>query len=331
MFMKCFITGGTGFVGRNLSNSLLREGHVVVAVGLRPKQDIIQHEAFDYISADTSQEGSWQDAVNEADVVFNLAGKSIFKRWTESYKQQIYDSRILTTRNLVDALPENKEITFCSASAVGYYGNRGDETLTESSRCGDDFLAKVGVDWEGEAFRAEEKGIRVVAPRFGIVLGKGGGAMAKMVPAFKFFLGGPLGTGSQWFPWIHLDDLISGLMFVIENKVIKESVNFTSPNPVRNRDLAKTLGKVLGRPALMPTPGFMIRLVMGEFGNTLLASQRAIPDTLQKQGFKFRFEALEDALRDIVAEGYSKNNPETFICTECGEQHCTCHKRQESS
>ncbi len=298
--MKYLITGGTGFVGRHLSNFLLKRGHEVIAVGLRATPEIAQQETFRYISADTSQPGDWQDAVNEADAVYNLAGKTIFKRWTESYKQLIYDSRILTTRNIVDALPKNKQITLCSTSAVGYYGNRNDETLTEDSTGGDDFLARVGFDWEGEAFKAEEKGIRVVMARFGIVLGKDGGAMAKMMPAFKSFTGGPLGSGMQWFPWIHMADILSALMFIVENRDIKGPVNFTAPNPIRNRELAKTLGKVLKRPAFLSVPGFMIRLAMGEFGNTLLASQRAVPEKLLKHGFTFRFAELEDAIRDIV-------------------------------
>jgi len=300
--MKFFITGGTGFVGRNLSDSLLRGGHEVVAVGHRPEQDVVAHDNFEYISADTSRNGDWQDAVSEADVVYNLAGKSIFKRWTESYKRLIHDSRILTTRNLVEALPGNKPVVFCSTSAVGYYGDRGDETLTEDSAGGDDFLARLGIDWEAEARKAEEKGGRVVMARFGIVLGKGGGALAKMVPAFKFFTGGPLGSGTQWFPWVHLTDLIAGLMFIVENNEISGPVNFTAPNPVRNRDLARTLGKVLNRPSFVPAPGFMIRMVMGEFGDTLLAGQRAVPEKLLKHGFRFRFGELEDAIRDIVGK-----------------------------
>jgi uncharacterized protein (TIGR01777 family) len=298
--MKYLITGGTGFVGRHLSNFLLSGGHEVVALGLRSTPDIVQHERFRYIPADTTLQGDWQDAVKEADIIYNLAGKTIFKRWTESYKKLVYDSRILTTRNLVEALPNKKEVTLCSTSAVGYYGNRNDEILTEDSASGDDFLATVGIDWETEAVKAEEKGIRVVMARFGIVLGKDGGAMAKMVPAFKSFTGGPLGSGMQWFPWIHMTDLLSALMFVVDNKNIKGPVNFTAPNPVRNRDLAKTLGKVLNRPAFLPAPGFIIRLVMGEFGNTLLASQRAVPEKLLKHAFSFRFTELEDAIRDIV-------------------------------
>ena len=298
--MKYLITGGLGFVGRHLSDYLLSKGHQVVAVGLRPTQDLFHQDGFEYISADTSQSGSWQEAVKEADTVYNLAGKTIFKRWTKSYKQLIHDSRILTTRNIVAAFPENKAVTFCSTSAVGYYGDRGDDILTEDTAGGDDFLAKVGIDWEAEAFEAEKKGIRVVAARFGVVLGKGGGAMEKMLPAFKSFVGGPLGSGRQWFPWIHMDDLISGLMFVTEDENMKGPVNFCAPHPVRNQELAKTLGNVLNRPAFMTTPGFMIRLVMGEVTDALLASQRMVPEKLLTHGFLFRFPNLQAALEDII-------------------------------
>jgi uncharacterized protein (TIGR01777 family) len=298
--MNYFISGGLGFVGRRLTQFILDQGHNVRVVGLRPKQDITQNNDFKYISADTSKEGDWQDAVAEADVIYNLAGKTISKRWTKSYKEQIYDSRILTTRNIVAALPENKTITFCSTSAVGYYGDRGEETLTENATSGDDFLAKVGIDWETEAFAAENKGIRVITARFGIVLGKNGGALEKMLPAFKSFVGGPLGSGRQWFPWIHMDDMISGLMFVTENENVRGPVNLCSPNPVRNQELAKALGNVLNRPAVMTTPGFMIRLAMGEIAGALLASQRVAPEKLLEYGFQFKFPDLKAALEDIL-------------------------------
>lgn len=298
--MKIFITGGLGFIGRHLSNFLLNRGHQVAAVGTRPKQNLINHKNFSYISADTTQKGGWQDELQNVDAVINLAGRSIFKRWNKSYKQLIYDSRILTTRNLVDALPTNKEITLCSASGIGYYGNRGDDILSESEANGNDFLAKVCGDWENETFQAEKKGIRVVTARFGVVLGKDGGAMEKMVPAFRFFVGGPIGDGLQWFPWIQLDDLISAMMFVLENKGVYGPINFCAPNPVRNRDLAKTMGKILNRPAFMPAPGLMIRLVLGEFGMTLLGSQRAVPEKLLGYGFNFKYPDIIEAIRHIV-------------------------------
>jgi uncharacterized protein (TIGR01777 family) len=188
----------------------------------------------------------------------------------------------------------------CSTSAVGYYGFRGDEEITEDSTPGEDFLAGVCVDWENEAVKAVDKGIRVATTRFGIVLGKTGGALGQMIPAFKKFVGGPLGSGNQWFSWIHMEDLLNAFMFVFENQDIHGPVNFCSPNPVRNRDLARALGKVLSRPSFLTTPGFMLRLVLGEFGSVLLEGQRVIPAKLLKYGFSFRYPDISEALEDVV-------------------------------
>ena len=298
--MKIFITGGSGFVGTNLSFYLLEKGHSIIAVGTSLSHKVISHENFRYISADTTKKGAWQDALKDVDAVINLAGKNIFKLWSENYKKQIYKSRILTTRNLVKAMPDKKDTILCSTSAAGYYGDRADEVLKEDSLPGYDFLAKVCVDWEKEAFQAQAKGIRVAAMRFGVVLGKNGGALEKMVPAFKFFAGGPLGSGLQWFPWIHMDDLITAIIFILENPDIKGPLNFCSLNPVRNRDFAKTLGKVLSRPSFMRAPSFMIRLIMGEMGKSLMSSQRAIPDKLLKHGFTFQYPDINNALYDLV-------------------------------
>jgi uncharacterized protein (TIGR01777 family) len=298
--MKIFITGGSGFVGTNLSVYLLKNGHRIIAVGTSSAHKLIRHDNFHYISADTTIKGDWQDAIKDVDAVINLAGKNLFKRWSDSYKNQIYNSRILTTRNLVEAIADRKNIIFCSTSAVGYYGDRTDEVLKEDAPPGNDFAAKVCRDWEKEAFRAESKGVRVAAMRFGVVLGKDGGALAKMVPAFKFFAGGPLGSGLQWFPWIHMDDLIAAIMFILENSNVKGPVNFCSPNPVRHRDFANALGQVLSRPSVMRTPAFMIRLMMGEMGKSLMNSQRAIPDILLKQGFKFQYPDIRNALYNLT-------------------------------
>jgi len=298
--MQYFITGGTGFVGRHLCRTLLSRGRRVTAVGFRKSQDALRDDRFRYLSADTREAGPWQDAVSEADAVVNLTGKTIFKRWSKSYKKLIYDSRILTTRNLVDALPEKKGLVLISTSAVGYYGSRGDERLSEEASVGDDFLAMLGKDWEKEAYKAKDKGVRVVTARFGIVLGKDGGAMSKMLPAFRSFVGGPLGDGMQWFPWIHMDDLVSALLFLVENDRMQGPVNLCSPNPVQNRDLAKALGNVLNRPSFMPAPTFMIRLVMGELGGALLSSQRAIPQRLLDSRFCFQYPELTAALQQII-------------------------------
>ena len=301
--MNYFITGGLGFVGRHLSNSLLKEGHRVTAVGLNPNPNLIEHSNFRYIAADTTKTGAWQDELRDQQVIVNLAGKSIFKRWTEKYKKQIYDSRILTTRNLVDALPPDPQIMLCSTSAVGFYGSRNDDILTEESPPGEDFLAKVGKDWEWEALQALNKGPRVVLTRFGIVLDRDGGAMGKMIPAFRSYLGGPLGSGRQWFPWIHMHDLIYAYKFVIAEGQISGPVNFCAPQPVRNRELAEKLGQALGRPAFMPAPALLIKLLLGEFGRSLLSSQRVVPEKLQKSGYKFTFPDIKSAVDEIVNRG----------------------------
>jgi uncharacterized protein (TIGR01777 family) len=298
--MKIFITGGSGFVGTNLSFYLLEKGHSVIAVGTSSAHHVIRHDNFHYISADTTIKGGWQGALKDVDAAINLAGKNIFKRWSDNYKDQIYTSRILTTRNLVEAITDQKDIILCSTSAVGYYGDRADDVLKEDAPPGNDFTAKVCRDWEKEAFQAETKGIRVAAMRFGVVLGKNGGALAKMVPAFKFFAGGPLGSGLQWFPWIHMDDLIAAIIFILENPDVKGPINFCSPNPVRNRDFAGALGQVLNRPSVMRAPSFMIRLIMGEMGKSLMNSQRAIPDKLLKHGFKFQYPDINNALYNLT-------------------------------
>ena len=298
--MKIFITGGLGFVGTNLSHFLLSQGHQVTAVGRQVSQQLIMHANYRYVSADTTQPGPWQEGLNDIDAIVNLAGKSIFRRWSRKYKQQIYDSRVLTTRNVVSALPAGKSITLCSASGAGYYGNRGNDNLNEDEPPGDDFLARVSIDWEAEALQAAEKGIRVVTMRFGVILGKEGGAMAKMIPAFKAFVGGPLGSGLQWFPWVHLDDLMAAIAFIIEHQQIKGPANFCAPHPVRNLDFTKALGKILHRPAFMPAPAFMIRLALGEFGNVLLYSQRTVPDKLTNHGFQFKYPDIERAVAAVV-------------------------------
>jgi uncharacterized protein (TIGR01777 family) len=298
--MKIFVSGGTGFVGTTLARYLLDAGHRVIATGTSSRHKNIDHENLLFISADTTKKGPWQDSLQDVDALINLAGRTIFNRWSERYKKEIYNSRILTTRNLVEAIPGNKDIVFCSTSAVGYYGDRDEEILTEDAGPGNDFLATVSIDWEKEAFLAEKKGVRVAVMRFGVVLGKNGGALAKMIPAFKSFAGGPIGSGNQWFPWIHMDDLISAMMFIIENQDMKGPVNFCAPNPVRNRDFAKAFGKMLGRPSFMRAPSFMIRTLMGEMSTSVMSSQRVVPDKLLKNGFEFQYPDIKTALNHLL-------------------------------
>jgi len=298
--VKVFITGGTGFIGTCLAKDFLKKGHSVTATGTRPRQTVIEHPEFFYVAADTSLPGAWQQSVEDADVVINLAGKSIFKRWSKSYKEQIRDSRILTTRHLVAVLPPDRPVVLFSASAVGYYGNRDEDLITENEPPAGDFLGQVSLDWEQEASAAANKGHRVVLMRFGVVFGKGGGAFKQMVAVFKRFTGGPIGDGRQWFPWIHIRDLAGAVQYILGKKHLDGPFNFCAPNPLRNREVAKAFGNVLKRPSGLRAPPFMLRLVLGEFADTLLASQRALPDRLLQDGFVFRFPRLDGALADLA-------------------------------
>lgn len=300
--MKIWITGGTGFVGQRLSALLLDQGHGVVAVGSRPAFEGIRHGNFRYVSADTSCEGSWQEGIREADAVVNLTGRPIFGYWTERTKAQIYESRVATTRNIVAALAGDpgRERVLVSTSGVGYYGDRGDEILTEASSRGEGFLADLSRDWEAAALAAEAHGVRVVTARFGVVLDPAGGALKQMLPPFRLGLGGPLGDGRQWFPWIHMDDLVAALVFALTESRVSGPVNLTAPNPVQNRNFARALGRVLLRPALMPVPGFMIKTALGEMGRVLLASQRVLPVRLLDSGFRFQYPDVAPALKQLI-------------------------------
>ncbi len=285
--MRILITGGTGFVGRELTSRFVREGHEIVVVTRSVKDSRETPKGVSYLQGDPTQRGPWQKAVPKCDVIVNLAGASIFSRWSEEYKKLIRESRLLTTRRIVEAIPPDKKITLFSTSAVGYYGFHGDEVLDESSPPGDDFLARVAVEWENEALKAKEKGTRIVITRFGIVLGDGGGALGQMVPIFKKYVGGPIGSGRQWFSWVHIKDLVEAFAFLREHPEISGPVNICSPNPVKNRDLSKALGKALHRPSFLPAPGFMVKLVLGEFGSIILEGQRVLPRKLQGNGFVF--------------------------------------------
>ena len=301
--MKIFITGGTGFIGSYLTKGFAELGHEVsILTRSVPKgKDLPKGASF--VEGDPCKPGPWQEKVAGHDVIVNLAGASIFTVWTESARRTIMDSRVLATRNLVDGIASApKGIHLLSASAVGYYGGRDDDTiLDETCLPGDDFLAKVGRRWEAEARRAQEYGARVVLCRFGIVLGAEGGALAQMAPAFKYFVGSPLGSGKQWFPWIHQKDLLSIMLFLLEKTHISGPVNCTAPSPIRNKEMSQALAQVLHRPMFMPSvPSFMLRTLLGEFGDVLLKGQRVIPRKLLDEGFWFAFPTFKEAVEDLI-------------------------------
>jgi uncharacterized protein (TIGR01777 family) len=298
--MKIFMTGGTGFVGRHLADRLVTEGHEVTVLSRGPWKQASSERSLRFVQGDPSLKGPWQGEVTDHEVLINLAGASIFGRWTTERKKLLYETRILTTRNLVEAIRPGKDTVLFSTSAVGYYGPHGDEELDESSPPGQDFLANLAQDWEAEALRAREKEVRVVITRFGIVLGRDGGALQQMVAPFRLLAGGPMGSGLQWISWIHMEDLMGAYVHLLTQPDLSGPFNFTAPQPQQNRDLAKILGKVLGRPSWMPAPAFMIKLALGEFGSVLLEGQRVLPKKLLDSGFAFHYSQLEMALQDLL-------------------------------
>ncbi len=301
--MKIFITGGTGFVGTSLTKALSAPGHQVTLLtrAIKPGRALPPGAVF--LEGNPKEPGPWQKAVAEHQAFINLAGASIFSRWTEASKKEMRDSRILTTRNLVSALADRKgqETVLLSTSAVGYYGFHEDEEITEETPPGSDFLALMARDWEAEARKAEAFGVRVICCRFGIVLGERGGALDQMLPLFRKGLGSPLGTGKQWFPWIHQQDLTRIFLFLLEQQEAAGPINCTTPNPVRNKELTRILAEVLSKPAFLPAvPGFMLKIIMGDFGDVLLKGQKVLPKKLLGLGFHFEFPDLKEALQNLL-------------------------------
>lgn len=305
--MKLVVAGGTGFIGSALCRTLAGQGHSLVLLTRSPAPAEILTGSTAVLWQPGSS-GSWEraleDALSGADGVINLAGEPIAgKRWTGEQKRRLRSSRVVTTRALVTAIGKiaAKPNFLLNASAVGYYGPRGDETVTEETAAGDDFLAGLCKDWEAEAKSAEDHGVRVVRLRTGIVLGKDGGALAKMVPPFKLFIGGPLGSGKQWMPWIHLDDEVGLVQFLIDHPSAHGAFNANAPNPVTMKEFCRTLGDVLGRPSWAPVPDFALRLALGEMAAVLLTGQRAVPAAAEKLGYHFRYPALSAALENILS------------------------------
>jgi uncharacterized protein len=296
--MRALVTGATGFIGKKL---VARIEHPVV-LSRRPDaaQKILPNARI--FAWEPEKGPPPAEALESVEAVFNFAGDSVAGgRWTSERKERIRNSRVVGTRNLVKAVEAQtkRPRALISASAVGYYGSRGDDVLTESAKPGTDFLAGVCVAWEAEANRATALGVRVVTPRIGVVLGKDGGALAKMLPPFKLGLGGRLASGRHWMPWIHLDDLIEILLFAARYKV-EGAINAVAPTPVLNREFTRALAAALYRPAIFPVPEFALRLIFGELASVLLASQRVVPEAAIKLGFRFKHTSLGGALREIV-------------------------------
>lgn len=301
--MKIFTTGAMGFIGTTLINVLTSHRHKVTVLKRNKKKRWLVPNGVLCIEGDSTKRGIWQEKLAEHDAIINLAGTSIFQRWNNEVKKAIYDSRILTTRNIVEALAarKGKETVLLSTSGVGYYGYSGDGLLDENNPPGRDFLAKLAADWEAEALKAAHYGARVVLCRFGIVLGRSGGVLRQLVPVFKRYLGSPLGNGKQWFSWIHEKDLANIILFLLDRKEIEGPVNCTAPHPVRNREFTKVLSEVLGKPIVMPlVPSFMLRLFFGEFANVILKGQRVVPRKLLDNGFHFEFPTIKEAMQDLL-------------------------------
>ncbi len=304
--MKIFVTGGTGFVGTYLTRRLSESGHEISVLTRSPRRSEGKLPWVRLIEGDPKKSGRWQEEVSRSDAVINLAGTSIFTIWTDSARRSILDSRILATRNITDALVgSGAGKILLNASAVGYYGSRLDDMeFDEQGPPGDEFMSEICVKWENEAKAAAKSGARVAMCRFGVVLGRNGGALSKMVPAFRRFLGSAIGSGRQWFPWIHEEDLFRVFAFALENPAVSGPVNCVAPNPVRNAEFAKTLSAVLGRPMFLPpVPAFALRTFLGEFGNVLIRGQLVVPRMLLDSGFSFRFPTLRQALDDLLDPG----------------------------
>jgi len=304
--MKILVTGSSGLVGTALVSALARGGHTVCRL-VRPQTAGGGGAKEGFVVAWNPATGELGGAGVGADAVVNLAGASIADgRWTTQRKELLCSSRIETTRALVSALAKMnaRPSVLVSASAIGYYGDRGDETLTEESKPGADFLAGLAQEWEAEALKAEALGIRVVRARFGIIVSREGGALPKMMLPFKLGVGGKLGSGQQWMSWVTLEDVVGVLRFAIENASVRGAINMASPQPLQNAEFTYVLAQAMHRPALFPAPVFALRLALGEMADALLlSSQRVLPGAIEKLGYRFLHADLPLALAAVLVRG----------------------------
>lgn len=299
--MRVVVAGGTGFIGSKLWESLLAKGHDVVLLtrdASRSRDHI--HPKVRVVS--WAPGAAWESWVDGAGAIVNLAGETLAQRWTETAKSRILSSRLEATEKLCAAIQKAvlKPSVLVNASAVGIYGPRGDETLSEDAPPGSDFLATTCVSWEEAAKKAEPLGVRVALVRTGVVLGREGGALAKMLPPFKAFVGGPIGRGSQFLSWIHRDDLVGLYVFALENPRVEGPLNGTAPNPVTMKEFAAALGHALHRPSFLPVPAPAVRLLFGEMATVVLDGQRVVPKKAETLGFPFRFPRVDAALQDVA-------------------------------
>lgn len=307
--MKVAVTGATGFVGTRLVERLQEEGHQVVTLtrNLQRGERVFPKTAFPNVTVVTYsplESGEWQGAIATCDAVVNLAGAGIAdERWTPDRKQEIIDSRETATRKIVEAIAQaNPNPTvLVSSSAIGYYGSSETATFDESSPAGDDFLAQVCQKWEAEAQKVSESGTRLVILRTGIVLGMGG-AVAKMVLPFKLFAGGPIGTGHQWFSWIHRDDLVSLILKAITDSSMAGTFNATAPQPVRMAEFCTVMGNVMNRPSWLPVPNFALEALLGDAAQVVLTGQQVLPKRTQETGFQYKYSTVKPALEEILNE-----------------------------
>jgi len=301
--MKIAVAGGAGFLGKHIISALQKSGYDVTLFARRDEE---ARHGISFVYADLMAPGDWQRRLAENDIVINLVGVNLFQRWNKKIKKLIYDSRIISTSNIINSceLKNSKIKTLINASAAGYYGLRGDESITESAGAGSDFLAKICSSWEQEALKGESKNLRVVLLRFGSVFGVDGGAFPMLVKSFKLMLGGKLGNGRQWFPWIHVDDVTGIVLKAVTDKKMSGPYNCVSPGIITNGDFTKIMAVAVKRPVLIPfVPGFVLRIVFGEFGSFLTGGQRAVPERLVNGGYSFIFPELKGALKDLLQSG----------------------------
>ncbi len=326
---RVVVTGATGLIGRKLCAELEARGYQVVVFSRNPQTARRSlRNGSEFVAWTPAENGPWATAIDGAHAVIHLAGANNFgKRWSEAYKREIRESRVLGTRGLVNAMraATNKPEVFVCASAVGYYGHRGDTAIDESAAAGHDFLAEVVKDWEAEATKAEELGVRTVMLRSGIVIGsdKPGlplpidlrgaslsrpgvvldfehGALPLMALPYRLFAGGPIGSGKQWFSWVHLEDVVGLIMFVLETPQARGPINATAPEPLTNRQFGATMGKIMHRPSWLPVPGFALKLMLGDVAEILSKGQRVIPRRALELGYQFKYPQAEGALRQLM-------------------------------